>query len=88
MLFLSVFLILGMVYYAVRIYLENDAMTKARFLSKEYMQEKNISSQEEIDRVIQKYDEINNFGIKATNYQFFQNIVIKAIILLIIFLFR
>lgn len=88
MLFLSVFLILGMIYYAVRIYLENDAMTKARFLAKEYMQEKDISSQEEINKVIQKYDEINDVGIKATNYQFFQNIVIKTIILLIIFTIR
>ena len=88
MLFLSIFLILGMVYYAIRIYLENDAMTKARFLAKEYMQEKDISSQEEIDKVIQKYDEINDVGIKATNYQFFQNIVIKTIILLIIFIIR
>ncbi len=88
MLFLSIFLILGMVYYAVRIYLENDAMTKARFLAKEYMQEKNISLQEEIDKVIQKYDEVNDVGIKATNYQFFQNIVIKTIILLIIFVIR
>lgn len=88
MLFLSIFLILGMVYYAVRIYLENDAMIKARFLAKEYMQEKDISSQEEIDKVIQKYDEVNDIGIKATNYQFFQNIVIKTIILLIIFVIR
>ena len=88
MLFLSIFLIFGMLYYAVRIYLENDAMTKARFLAKEYMQEKDISSQEEIDKVIQKYDEINDIGIKATNYQFFQNIVIKTIILLIIFIIR
>lgn len=88
MLFLSIFLIFGMVYYAVRIYLENDAMIKARFLAKEYMQEKNISSQEEIDKVIQKYDEVNDVGIKATNYQLFQSIVIKTIILLIIFVIR
>lgn len=88
MLFLSIFLILGMVYYAVRIYLENDAMIKARFLAKEYMNEKNISSQEEIDKVIQKYDEVNDVGIKATNYQIFQNIVMKTIILLIIFIIR
>ncbi|MCI8641067.1 MAG: hypothetical protein HFJ59_04265 [Clostridia bacterium] len=88
MLFLSIFLILGMVYYAVRIYLENDAMIKARFLAKEYMNEKNISSQEEIDKVIQKYDEVNDVGIKATNYQIFQNIVMKTIILLIVFIIR
>ena len=29
--------ILGFLYYVIRAYLENDAMTKARFLAKEYM---------------------------------------------------
>ena len=88
MTFLSIFLVLGLVHYAVRIYLENDAMIKARFLAKEYMQEKNISSEEEINKIIEKYDEVNNVGIKVTNYQIFQNIIIKVIILLIIFIFR
>lgn len=88
MTFLSIFLVLGLVHYAVRIYLENDAMIKARFFAKKYMQEKNISSEEEINKVIEKYDEVNNVGIKATNYQIFQNIIIKVIILLIIFIFR
>ncbi len=34
MLFMAIFLILSLVYYAVRTYLENDAMIKARFLAK------------------------------------------------------
>ena len=40
MLFLAIFLVLGLVYYSIRTYLENDAMIKARFLAKEYMEEK------------------------------------------------
>ena len=38
--------ILGIVYLIVRMYLENDAMIKARYLAKEYMEEKEISTKE------------------------------------------
>ena len=87
MLFLSILMLLGFVYYAVRTYLENDAMIKARFLAKEYMQEMKISDQKEIDRIVDKYDELNNAGIRITNFKFLSNVLIKNIILALIFLF-
>lgn len=86
MLFLAILIIFGFVFYAVRTYLENDAMIKARFLAKDYMQEKNISSKEEIDKIVKKYDELNNIGIKCTNFQLLSNVFLKVIILLIIFI--
>ena len=85
MTFLSIFIVFSLVYYAVRTYLENDAMIKARFLSKEYMQEKAISTQEEIDRIVDKYDELNDIGIKCINFKFLSSILIKVIILIVIF---
>lgn len=85
MLFLSILMLLGFVYYAVRTYLENDAMIKARFLAKEYMQEMKISDQKEIDRIVDKYDELNNAGIRITNFKFLSNVLIKNIILTLIF---
>ena len=88
MLFLSILIIFGFVFYAVRTYLENDAMIKARFLAKEYMQEKKISSQEEIDKIVKKYDELNDIGIKCTNFQLLNNVILKIVILLIIFAIR
>lgn len=88
MTFLSIFIVFSLVYYAVRTYLENDAMIKARFLAKEYMQEKAISTQEEIDRIVDKYDELNDIGIRCTNFQFLSNILVKIIILAVIFLIR
>ena len=88
MLFLSILIIFGFVFYAVRTYLENDAMIKARFLAKEYMQEKGISTQEEIDRIVKKYDELNDIGIKCTNFQLLSNVFLKIMILLIIFAIR
>ena len=86
MLFLAILIISGFVFYAVRTYLENDAMIKARFLAKEYMQEKNISNQEEIDKIVKSYDELNDIGIKYTNFQLLSNVFLKIIILSIIFI--
>ena len=88
MTFLSIFIVFSLVYYAVRTYLENDAMIKARFLAKEYMQEKAISTREEIDKIVNKYEELNDIGIRCTNFQFLSNILVKIIILAVIFLIR
>ena len=86
MTFLVTFLFIGMLFYVVRIYLENDAMIKAPFLAKEYMQEKQISSLEEIDKVMKGYEELNQIGVKAVNYKLFMGIKMKVFLLSIIFL--
>ena len=88
MMFLTILTILGMTFYVVRAYLENDAMIKARFLAKEYLQDQKISNKEEIDKIIKKYDELNDIGIKCTNFQLLSNVFLKIIILLIIFIIR
>ncbi len=88
MTFLSIFIVFSLVYYAVRTYLENDAMIKARFLAKEYMQEKAISTREEIDKIVNKYDELNDIGIRCTNFQLLSNVLLKIVILLAIFAIR
>ena len=83
MLFLSLYIIMGLIFYFVRSYLENDAMIKARFLAKEYMEDENLQNKEEIDEVIHEYDILNNIGIKATNYSLLLSVLIKTIILAI-----
>lgn len=86
MLFMAIFLIFSLVYYAVRTYLENDAMIKARFLAKEYMEDVKISTKEEIDKIIARYDELNDIGIRFTNFQFLSKILLKVVILVLIFI--
>ena len=86
MLYYSILILLGLVFYSVRVYLENDAMIKARFLAKKYMEEVNISSKKDIDIILNKYDELNNIGIKITNFQLLSNVFIKLFILAIIFI--
>ena len=88
MTFLAVLTILSLIYYTVRMYLENDAMIKARYLAKEYMIEKNISTKEEIDSVINQYDILNNIGIKCVHYQLLLNVFIKIILFSLVCFFR
>lgn len=88
LMFLNIYLLLSITYYAVRVYLENDAMIKARYLAKEYLEEEEISDSNEIDRLVKGFDKINNIGIKATNYKFFLNIMIKLLIFVIICIVR
>lgn len=84
MMFLVVFLILSIIYYTVRVYLENDAMIKARYLAKEYMEEKKISSPEEIEKLVAGFDKINVVGIKFINYHFCMQIMMKVFVFTIL----
>ncbi|MCI8383364.1 MAG: hypothetical protein HFJ33_00520 [Clostridia bacterium] len=81
MMFLVIFLVLSMIYYVVRIYLENDAMIKAKYLAKEYMEEKKISSPLQIDKMVEGFDTMNEVGIKCVNYHFFMQIMMKLFVL-------
>lgn len=88
MMFLTIFVILSLIYYMIRMYLENDAMIKARYLAKEYMEEEKITTKEETDKLVLGFDKINKFGIKCINYQFFLQISIKILIFSIISIIR
>ena len=88
MLLISIYVILSYIYFFVRSYLENDAMIKARFLAKDYMEAVNISNKDEIQEIIQEYDKLNNLGIKTVNYSLLSNTIFKTIILCLIFLIR
>lgn len=86
--FFSIMLILSYSFYFVRSYLENDAMIKAKYLAKDYLEEQQILSKDEIKSIISSYDKINNLGIKMTNYQLFFETIIKTVIVAIIFIIR
>lgn len=76
--------ILGFVYYVVRSYLEIDAMTKARYLARDYMLayiEKNpICTKEEVEEIAKEYDRINQLGIPATSFILMVNCMAKVIL--------
>ncbi|HBC84574.1 MAG TPA: hypothetical protein DCZ30_03910, partial [Clostridiales bacterium] len=68
------------IYYKVRSYLETDAMTKAPYVAKEYIEKSNCLKKEELDTVIKGYDTINKVGIKLVNFQLFANCILKVVI--------
>lgn len=84
MLQVEILTILGFIYYFIRNMLENDAMIKARYLAKEYMEQSKYCSIEEIKEIIDGYDKLNNIGIKGVSLNLFFNVIIKIIIYCII----
>lgn len=84
MLQVEILTILGFIYYFIRSMLENDAMIKARYLAKEYMEKSECCSNEEIKEIVEEYDKLNNIGIKGVNLNLLFNVIIKVIIYCII----
>lgn len=84
MLHIFILIIFGFLYYAIRSYLEIDAMTKAEFLAKEYMEEEKRLSPEEIAIIAEKNKQVTEIGIKLTNYQLVLNCFLKIVIFAII----
>ena len=78
--FSNILLILSFIYYVIRVFLENDAMTKAEYVAKEYMEEQNIFSPEEIKKVCNGFKKLNDGCIKGTNCSLFIKIMIKVVI--------
>lgn len=78
--FSNILLILSFIYYVIRVFLENDAMIKAEYVAKEYMEEQNISSPEEIKKVCNGFKKLNDGCIKGTNCSLFIKIMIKVVI--------
>lgn len=70
----------GLVFYAIRSYLETDAMTKAKYLAKEYLDNTKQCNSEEIKKLMKSYDEINLQAIPFTNYTLLLKVIIKIIV--------
>lgn len=75
-----ILIFLSLIQYIVRFGLENEAMIKARFIAKEYIEENNILNEEEKDKLIAEYDEINSIGIPFMNFYLISNNILKNLI--------
>ena len=76
----NIFLILSFIYYVVRVFLENDAMIKAQYIAREYMQEQAVATEEEVDKIFKGFQNLNKGLIKGTNCNLFTGIMIKLVI--------
>lgn len=81
---LFILALLGLVYYCIRSYLETDAMTKAPYIAKEYIQYSKRLNGNEIEKVMENYERLNKIGIPMTNFQLVVSTLVKIIIYCII----
>lgn len=79
-LLLAILILMGSVQYCIRSMLETDAMIKARFVAKEYLEEEQICSKEQINIIVNEYDKLNNTGIKLVNFDIIARNIVKVII--------
>lgn len=63
MLQIAILMLFTLIKFSVRSFLEIDAMTRARFLAKEYMEKKNLCTAEEEQALLKEYEKINKIGI-------------------------
>ena len=63
MLQIVILMLFTLIKFSVRSFLEIDAMTRARFLAKEYMEKKNLCTQDEKKALLKEYEKINKIGI-------------------------
>lgn len=75
-----ILLFLSIIQYIIRNSLEVDAMTKAKYIAKEYIEKNKVLSEDEEEKLIKEYEEINNFGIPFMSYYLISTNIIKLII--------
>lgn len=82
--FLTILIIMGMIQYFIRSALETEAMIKARYVAKDYLEQNNVCSETDIERIVKEYDRLNNMGIKLVNFDILARNFIKVIIYCVI----
>ncbi len=84
MLQIAILMLFTLIQFSIRSLLEIDAMTRAKFLAKEYMEKKNLCTNKERELLISEYDKINKIGIPFVVDNLLTNGLIRVLIYTII----
>lgn len=88
MIYIQTYTVFSLIYLSIRIYIETEAMSKAKYLAKEYMQEYSVQHNEitkdDLNILVQNFEKINKIGIPLTNFWLVTITVFKIILLTII----
>lgn len=84
MLQVAILMLFTLIQFSVRSFLEIDGMTRAKFLAKEYMEKKNLCTNNEKELVLNEYDKINKIGIPFVVDNLLTSGLIKVLIYTII----
>ncbi|MCI8361576.1 MAG: hypothetical protein HFJ41_00150 [Clostridia bacterium] len=87
-----ILILMSFIYYIIRSYLETDAMIKARYVAEDYMKEyikkERVCTEEDIEKICNKYDEINPIGIPTYNFILVVNWIVKVMVYTLIVIIR
>ena len=79
--FVIILVMMSIVLYFIRSYLETDAMIRAEFLAKDYMSKKeDVISKENVNIIIENYQKLNSIGIKFYNLSLLAGYLGKVIV--------
>ena len=83
-----VLLAMSMLMYFVRSFLEVDAMIRARFVAKEYMEShQELISKDKIDLVVDNYDRLNDVGVKFYCFKLMFDYLVKVAVFCLVAIF-
>lgn len=83
-----ILIFLSFIQYILRFTLEYEAMIKARFIAKEYIEEKNILNKEEKEKLLEEYDNVNKIGIPFMNYYTISMNIVKIILFCLVIVMK
>lgn len=75
-----ILIFMSIIQYILRFGLENEAMIKARFIAKEYIEENKILNRDEEKVLLEGYDRVNKIGIPFLNYYTISMNIVKIIL--------
>ena len=81
---ITAFIVMQVINYIIRSYLETEAMVKAEYVAKEYIEKSKITNETENKKITNGYREINKIGVKLYNYTLILKSVVKIIIAIIL----
>ncbi len=84
---LIVLILIQFILFVVRNFLEVEAMTRAEFLAKEYIDKTKLLSKKDAETIENKYKEINKIGIKLYTFTLACQAMIKPILYCILLIF-
>ncbi len=87
MLQIAILMLFTLIQFSIRSFLEIDAMTRAKFLAKEYMNKKKLCTEEEKETLIKEYDKINKVGIPFTLDNLLTSGLIRVLIYAVVSIF-
>lgn len=75
-----ILIFMSVIHYILRFTLEFEALLKAKYIAKEYIEENKLLNEEDKNKLLEEYEKINNIGLPFVNYYIISMNLIKIIV--------